>query len=261
MERRVKRVRSDVGTVTNHLAMVPLSTHDVGGESLEDEMTTALSAGRKELSGESSSASDSSDSVDTSVAQRVDLFDLASSVQTGKLGALDEDLEGGGKRREASSATDVTDMSGSSEAGIFELPSRPRTADQEPGSRTSRIIEMPQLDPKPSKVVTTSPSPPALSIDSFDCMRVLGKGCAGKVGFSDGVRVGGCYVKHSCDVLQVLLVRQRSTGALYALKAIHKVHVRLGSPFACDVSPVRLLLPRRSSPTANSITRARSSRF
>ncbi|SGY51069.1 BQ5605_C001g00956 [Microbotryum silenes-dioicae] len=43
----------------------------------------------------------------------------------------------------------------------------------------------------------------AVTIDSFEILRVLGKGCAGKV----------------------LLVRQKTDGALFALKAIHKQHV------------------------------------
>ena len=153
----------------------------ITGSGLEDEFTRSLSASRKEPSGGSTTeSSDSDGAVDTSAAQRVDLVP-SSHAAVVKLGIVSE-LGPDGKRREASAATDVTDLTESSDAGHFELPARPQSADPEgdAGSRSSRHIEMPTSDSK-SSLKPVKRSAPALSINSFDIMRVLGKGCAGKV--------------------------------------------------------------------------------
>lgn len=59
-----------------------------------------------------------------------------------------------------------------------------------------------------------------ISINDFDMMRVLGKGCAGKV---RRTRDPGAALTGSPT--QVLLVRHRVSNSLYALKAITKRHV------------------------------------
>ena len=87
----------------------------------------------------------------------------------------------------------------------------------------------------------------AITLDSFDVLRVLGKGCAGKV----------------------LLVKKKGTEELFALKAITKRHVRPLFLFASllpllkhDQLPDSCLcsIPRRSSLTESSHTRAPSRR-
>ncbi|KAF8527446.1 hypothetical protein BU17DRAFT_39852 [Hysterangium stoloniferum] len=76
---------------------------------------------------------------------------------------------------------------------------RSASADPDKASRIARTAWLPS-EPTPSP----SPRPPKrTTIDDFDMLRVLGKGCAGKV----------------------LLVRHRASTSLYALKAITKRHV------------------------------------
>jgi serum/glucocorticoid-regulated kinase 2 len=60
--------------------------------------------------------------------------------------------------------------------------------------------------------------PEAVNIDSFEVLRVLGKGCAGKV----------------------LLVKEKRVGTVLALKAITKRHVRLPSSLSLLFLPLRL---------------------
>lgn len=160
-------------------------------------------------------------------------MELSSSMLT------DEDQ---GMRRDVSDYTMASSVSGASanesaEGGVIELPSRPRTADPEnekhrllgiAGVRNSRTIEIPKIHGEEVGTEKRKKKEGELGIDSFDILRVLGKGCAGKVSL---LRL----CPRPCDValvltihavFQVLLVRKKTTGSLYALKAIHKHHVR-----------------------------------
>ena len=79
----------------------------------------------------------------------------------------------------------------------------------------------------PTDSGTTTPVKPSkkrvprkVTVNDFEMMRVLGKGCAGKV------RPLFHYLPHNSDEMhQVLLVKHKATGSLYALKAITKRHV------------------------------------
>lgn len=114
-------------------------------------------------------------------------------------------------RRETSAAS--TALTASSDA-LSSLPP-PTPPIDTIGSVVADHVGM-DVSPKPSIAGTASPpdsrsrtqsstKSPRVTIDSFEIMRVLGKGCAGKV----------------------LLVKEKASGELYALKAITKQHVRL----------------------------------
>lgn len=103
-----------------------------------------------------------------------------------------------------------------STAGIGHRIPRSASADPDKASRLSRawaqeqeVQEKQIISKKKSSTHKASPSPrPAhkpkrTTVDDFEMMRVLGKGCAGKV----------------------LLVKHKASGSLYALKAITKRHV------------------------------------
>lgn len=64
-----------------------------------------------------------------------------------------------------------------------------------------------------------------LGIESFEILRVLGKGCAGKVGLRKSISYSSIVLSSSCFDPQVLLVRQKITGEIYAMKTIQKNHV------------------------------------
>ncbi|KAG8933478.1 hypothetical protein FRC02_011767 [Tulasnella sp. 418] len=70
-------------------------------------------------------------------------------------------------------------------------------------ARSSTTNDEGEKAKKPKKVKKVKSPPKKVCVDDFDMMRVLGKGCAGKV----------------------LLVKYKKTGGLYALKAITKRHV------------------------------------
>jgi serum/glucocorticoid-regulated kinase 2 len=234
VERRIKRTKSDV---TTHLS----PSRDAGaGDGIID--TTLARNGLHAVSRSNLDPSESGGyaELDTSGAQHLSFFRLP-AIPSSKL-----DFNVDGERREPSSATDMTDLTESSDmgdTGILELPSRPRTAmsESDPGPRGSRTIEMPgpQTAPPSPRSRTVSKRSKAMTIDSFEIMRVLGKGCAGKV----------------------LLVRQRETDALYALKAIHKQHVRpCFALVVCFAGCSHSSFPLRSSLIANSPTRKPSRR-
>lgn len=230
MEKRIKRTKSDA---TTHLAPPRASSEFAAFGAL------APGSGLHPIEG-SSSTDETSIEVDTTGAQHLALFPLP-AIPSSKLDFQASDHDGAGERRVASSSTDMTDGTTSTDAAavlelptpppiaqadpiaaaeVVELPSRPRTAPVEdesskskddPGARGSRRIEVPtpagtNLEPLKSPARSRTASrlvKPALTIDSFEIMRVLGKGCAGKV----------------------LLVKQKDTDKFYALKAIHKQHV------------------------------------
>ncbi|KIJ29653.1 hypothetical protein M422DRAFT_188089, partial [Sphaerobolus stellatus SS14] len=79
---------------------------------------------------------------------------------------------------------------------------RSASADPDKASRLSRAWQDPAVIPSPKKSPTPKPKRKVV-VDDFEMMRVLGKGCAGKV----------------------LLVRHKASASLYALKAITKRHV------------------------------------
>lgn len=161
VERRIKRARSD------------LTTHLTPSREPSDGIAPANKVEREAYGSDDSSSGDGF--FDTSTAAHLSLLPLPSDPSR-KL-----DTAQAADRRGASEATDLT---GSSETGVFELPSRPTTAEpgDGPGSRRSRIVEMPgQAEAKQARRRTTSKASVTMTIDSFECMRVLGKGCAGKV--------------------------------------------------------------------------------
>ncbi|KAI5479029.1 protein serine/threonine kinase [Pseudohyphozyma bogoriensis] len=208
LERRIKRARSDIGSrLSTTIETVPPVPPLKGSEDVVRKEASAGEASTSTLAsstatGETTATTAESSSiddmlVDTTNVQHLSLDNLAN--EKGFASERDEEELGEeadeGQRRAASTA----EMTDSSE--LFEIPSRPHTTDGgavEEGRRTSRTIEMP-LTASPK----TKRKESALTINDFECMRVLGKGCAGKV----------------------LLVKNKESGALYALKAIHKHHV------------------------------------
>lgn len=257
VEKRIKRTKSDA---TTHLAPPRASSEFAAFGAVAPRVS-----GLHPIEG-SNSTDDTSIEVDTTGAQHLSLFPLP-AIPSSKLDFQASDHDGAGERRVASSSTDMTDGTTSTDAAavlelptppplaqadpiataeVVELPSRPRTApaedelskSKEDAPRGSRRIEVPTpagatLEPlkSPARSRTASKSAkPALTIDSFEIMRVLGKGCAGKV----------------------LLVKQKDSDKFYALKAIHKQHVRF--PLVRDLgAPKLILISRRSSPIASSL--------
>lgn len=97
-----------------------------------------------------------------------------------------------------SPSTELTSAT-SSTSDVFELPQRPATAD--PTKQEAKIANrLSVASTKKSEARVAS----KLTIDDFEIIRVLGKGCAGKV----------------------LLVRQKATRQTYALKTIFKRALR-----------------------------------
>lgn len=94
-------------------------------------------------------------------------------------------VEPEGVRRLLRQASGVTDMTSGDRSSVFEIPSRPTTAEpgDGPGSRRSRIISVPRKKGEKEGKVSGQKRKDSLgmTIQDFECMRVLGKGCAGKV--------------------------------------------------------------------------------
>ncbi|KAH8924955.1 kinase-like protein, partial [Atractiella rhizophila] len=84
-----------------------------------------------------------------------------------------------------------------------EIPSRPKSADPDV-VRSSKIVTVPTPpSSEKKKKQKQTKERKKVSLDDFEIVKVLGKGCAGKV----------------------MLVRHGKTGGRYAMKAIHKHHV------------------------------------
>lgn len=111
-------------------------------------------------------------------------------------------------RRELSEATTIG--GGSSMDTSTHSSSRPQSDvfmeenDNASSNRRSSTLFSSQIEEKQKKGKKEKKNRRKMGIEDFECMRVLGKGCAGKV----------------------LLVREKRNGELFALKAIHKTHVR-----------------------------------
>ncbi|GAA5873329.1 hypothetical protein JCM1840_000028 [Sporobolomyces johnsonii] len=239
VERRIKRARSDQ---TMHLAPTALNPTGASIVPLAaGNRASMVRSNRQDASG-GTGTSDSvatASSVDTSEAQRVSFFDLPDIPSSKFLMdaeqkmpvdvGVDPEVLLDRERREASAATRATT---SSEAAALELPdvdqdlttTAPPEDDAAPieteGARSSRLLHP---RPRPSSTsasaatdtdmapshsdvgsaISIDKKPKDVTVDSFDILRVLGKGCAGKV----------------------LLVRLKGSESLYALKAITKRHV------------------------------------
>ncbi|KAG8995364.1 hypothetical protein FRB94_009198 [Tulasnella sp. JGI-2019a] len=119
----------------------------------------------------------------------LDLNNLSTTnggTESGAEGDNNSFLGGGDGGVTTDAEADVRSTMSNSEIDINSTPSKSKT---QPKKRTKRAAQ-----PKPAKKVT---------LEDFEMMRVLGKGCAGKV----------------------LLVKYKKTSDLYALKAITKRHV------------------------------------
>jgi serum/glucocorticoid-regulated kinase 2 len=145
-----------------------------------------------------------SDVVDTSAATHLSLPPIH------EITASPEKTKG---RRELSSATDLTTASSE-----MDTSSRPSTVELGEGTK-----EMEGSKVSDARTRSVSKQSVMMTVDSFEILRVLGKGCAGmflawisrcEAGLTNGYRLG-----------KVLLVRQRETLELFALKAITKQHV------------------------------------
>lgn len=114
-------------------------------------------------------------------------------------------------RRELSEATtiggssmDTSTNSSRPQSDVF-MEENDSSSNRRSSTLFSNQIEEKEKEKKDKKVKKNKRK---MGIEDFECMRVLGKGCAGKV----------------------LLVREKRNGELFALKAIHKTHVRPALP-------------------------------
>ncbi|GAA5948795.1 hypothetical protein JCM21900_005302 [Sporobolomyces salmonicolor] len=239
VERRIKRARSDQ---TMHLAPTGLNPTGTSIVPLAaGNRASTHRSSRQDASGGTGTnhRAATASSVDLSEAQSVSFFDLPDipsskfvmeaeqkmSVDVG----VDPEVLHDSERREASAAAQATT---SSEAAALEPPdvyqdllaTAPPEDSATPidaeGARSSRHLHP---RPRPSSTsasaatdtdmtpshsdvgsaISVDREPKDVTVDSFDILRVLGKGCAGKV----------------------LLVRLKGSESLYALKAITKRHV------------------------------------
>ncbi|GAA5936346.1 hypothetical protein JCM1841_003122 [Sporobolomyces salmonicolor] len=239
VERRIKRARSDQ---TMHLAPTGLNPAGTSIVPLAaGNRASTHRSSRQDASGGTGTSHSvaTASSVDLSEAQTVPFFDLP-DIPSSKFMmeaeqkmpvdvSVDPEVLLDSERREASTAAQATT---SSEAAALELPDVDQdliatappedaaTSIEAEGAQSSRLLHP---RPRPSSTsasaatdtdmtpshsdvgsaISVDKKPKDVTVDSFDILRVLGKGCAGKV----------------------LLVRLKGSESLYALKAITKRHV------------------------------------
>lgn len=188
VERRIKRIRSDpaVPSPTDRAEQISCDASDT------DDLAE-LAALSRQLAGE-----DASDMIATSASITVTqpqptIASVAASASEQIASAVQ--TESAPIARQAMSDEQIHET-----LAIEAIPAYPKTPSPEPMSDRSTPtsqIAFPK-SARSSRIVKSAPR--KMSVAEFDVLHVLGKGCAGKV----------------------MLVRQKDTSRLYAMKAIHK---------------------------------------
>ena len=233
VERAIKRVRSDlaahVGMSKEDAASVTLSENESAheqGQGVDASNAITDTNGMTKVRAETPVDGTDHDIDDVKPAEPVEQTNSVNGILDKSKAGISVDTDAANQGKE--DATPSTPVASDSPVSRIH---RSQSADPDKSSRLSRVYatsSSPTQDTSSSKMgdesssvstiekkrakkkrsVSTAPREPRKSqrkvnIDDFEMMRVLGKGCAGKV----------------------LLVKQKTSSELYALKAITKRHV------------------------------------